>query len=45
MNFQDTYSRPVYLDFFRDILLPEDFETTEESIPLSFQTDRITNVI
>ena len=45
MNFQDTYRRTAYLDFFRDTLLPDDFEITEESIPLGFQADRITDVI
>lgn len=45
MNFQDTYSRPAYLNFFRDTLLPDDFEVTEESVPLGFQADRITDVI
>ena len=45
MNFQEIYSRIAYLNFFRDTLLPDDFDITEESIPLGFQTDRITEVV
>ena len=45
MNFQDTYKRDAFLDFFRDSLLPEEFYITDESIPLSFHTDRIKEVV
>lgn len=44
MNFQNTYSRPEYLDFFRDTLLPEDFEILEESVSPGFQADRIKQI-
>lgn len=45
MNFQETYSRTAYLDFFRDRLLPDDFETAEESIDLGFKTSYTTDAI
>jgi hypothetical protein len=45
MNFQETYSRAAYLDFFRNILLPDDFEQTDEIIPLTAQADRIKQVV
>ncbi|MCK4885794.1 MAG: hypothetical protein KAS96_00335, partial [Planctomycetes bacterium] len=43
MNFQDTYKRAAYLDFFRDTLLPEDFYITNE--PIDFQTDITKKVV
>lgn len=45
MNFQETYSRTAYLDFFRNTLLPNDFEITEESVDLGFKTSYITDTI
>lgn len=44
MNFQDTYKRDDYLSFFRDTLLPDDFDIAVESVPLDFKTNRITTV-
>ena len=45
MNFKDTYKRAAYLDFFRDTLLPEDFDIADESIQLGFQTDKTKKVV
>ncbi|MCK5612512.1 hypothetical protein KAR91_62140, partial [Candidatus Pacearchaeota archaeon] len=44
MNFQQNYKRADYLDFFRNTLLPEDFEITDETISPNFQADRIKQV-
>lgn len=44
MDFQQPYNRKTYLNFFRDTLLPEDFEITDEPITPDFQTDRIQRI-
>jgi len=38
MNFNQPYNRQKYLCFFRDELLPEDFETCDEKIEVDFQS-------
>jgi len=44
MDFKQNYKRANYLEFFRNTLLPDDFEITKESISPSFQTDRVKQI-
>lgn len=45
MDFQQPYKRQAYLDFFRNTLLPEDFDLAEESITPGFETRHIKKVV
>lgn len=38
MDFKAKYNRSEYIDFFRDYLLPEDFEIQEQEIELDFNS-------
>jgi adenine-specific DNA-methyltransferase len=44
MNFNQPYNRQQYLCFFRDELLPEDFETCDEKIEVDFQSKFIKHI-
>lgn len=44
MNFKETYNRENYIKFFRDNLLPEDFEVNIENIELDFPSKHFTKV-
>ena len=45
MNFQSTYKRNQYINFFRNQFLPEDFEEHDEDVSISFKPQRILKVV
>ena len=45
MDFKSSYNRNQYINFFRNQLLPEDFEDHEEEVSISFKPQRIQKII
>ncbi len=44
MDFKSPYNRQQYISFFRNHLLPEDFEEHEEKVAVSFQPQFLQNI-